>query len=225
MRTALPQATVVVDHFHLVQRANQTVTRVRQRVTREHPGSRGHKKDPAWANRRLLLRGRERLSARAFTRMWNGCVDGDPDGEILAAWIAKEQLGALLACPARGGNRHDIAHRLHDFYAWAADVDVPEVITLACTIETWWPETLAFLQLGITNAATEGTNRLIKNLKRHACGFTNHRHHRDRVRLSCIHNKTRMSARTQAVARSRLKSQFTSNDTARASTSCNPGMS
>jgi transposase len=33
VRAHLPQATVVVDHFHVVQLANQTVSAVRRRVT------------------------------------------------------------------------------------------------------------------------------------------------------------------------------------------------
>jgi transposase len=89
-----------------------------------------------------------------------------PVRELLAAWIAKEELRALLGCAARGGIRHDIAHRLHRFYARCADVDVPEVTTLAETVPTWWPATLVFLQTGITNAGTEGTNRLVKQVKR-----------------------------------------------------------
>jgi transposase len=44
---ALPDAVIVVDHFHLVRLANQAVTKVRQRVTREHLGRRGTTKDPA----------------------------------------------------------------------------------------------------------------------------------------------------------------------------------
>ena len=47
-----------------------------------------------------MLRARERLSDTAFARMWNGCLDTDPSGQILAAWIAKEQLRALLGCAA-----------------------------------------------------------------------------------------------------------------------------
>jgi hypothetical protein len=27
--------------------------------------------------------------------MWNGCIDHDPTGQILTAWIAKEKLRAL----------------------------------------------------------------------------------------------------------------------------------
>ena len=97
----LPQATVVVDHFHLVQLANRMVTKVRQRVTQQQLGRRGRRTDPVWANRRMLLRARERLSERAFTRMWNGAVDNDPSGQLLAAWIAKEELRAKGRIPDR----------------------------------------------------------------------------------------------------------------------------
>lgn len=68
--------------------------------------------------------------------MWNGPIDSNAE-EILTAWIAKEELRALLV----------IAHRLHRFYTWAADADIPEVAALAHTVEVWWPEILAFLQL------------------------------------------------------------------------------
>jgi len=57
---------------------------------------------------------------RAFTKMWNGLVDGDPSGQILTAWIAKEELRALFATARSGGVRHDVAHRLTRFYAWCA---------------------------------------------------------------------------------------------------------
>jgi transposase len=197
VRRALPHAVIVVDHFHLVALANQAVTRVRQRVTRERLGRRGRATDAAWANRRLLLRGREHLSKRAFARLWNGCLQADPSHQLLAAWIAKEEMRALLGCAGR--DRDVIAHRLWRFYDWCARVEVPEVTTLAETVQAWWPEILAFLQLRITNAGTEGTNRLIKQVKRHACGFRNEGHYHDRVRLHSTHNRTRVSARINAL--------------------------
>src|SRR3954467_9630450 len=54
LREHLPAAAVSVDPFHLVKLANDTVTEVRQRVTREHKGRRGRGVDPTWTNRRLL---------------------------------------------------------------------------------------------------------------------------------------------------------------------------
>ena len=184
---------MVVDHFHLVQLANQTVTAVRQRVTQQQLGRRGRRTDPVWANRRRLLRARERLSEQAFTRMWNDAVDNEPTGQLLGAWIAKEELRALLSTAARGGQRHDIAHRLFRFYDWCARADIPEVTTLATTVETWWPEILGFLQTGITNAGTEGRNRLVKDAARVAFGFRSLDNQRRRVRFHCT--RQRASAR------------------------------
>ncbi len=94
---ALPHAVIVVDHFHLVRLANQAVTRVRQRVTRQVLGRRGTTRDPAWANRRRLLRARERLTSEQFNRMWEQILAQEATGELLAAWIAKEELRYLLA--------------------------------------------------------------------------------------------------------------------------------
>ena len=152
VRAVLPDAQVAVDHFHLIMITNKTVTAVRQRVTRDLLDRRGRKTDPTWANRRLLLRGRERLSPAALARMWNGCVDNDPTGQILSAWIAKEELRALCATAARGGHRHQIHQRLWAFYQWCADAQISELTTLAETIETWWPAIEVFLTAGLVPA-------------------------------------------------------------------------
>jgi transposase len=199
VRAALPDAAIAVDHFHLIMLANKAVTAVRQRVTRDLFDRRGRKTDPTWANRRLLLRAREHLSARALARMWNGCIDHDPTGQILSAWIAKEELRALCATAARGGHPGEIRDQLHVFYLWCADAQIPELTTLAETIETWWPAIEVFLTTGLTNARTEGTNRLIKQVKRAACGFRNRENYRRRVRLHCTRRTRRLSARNSTV--------------------------
>lgn len=45
-RDALPRAQLVVDRFHLVKRANQTVEATRRRATWDSRGRRGRKADP-----------------------------------------------------------------------------------------------------------------------------------------------------------------------------------
>ena len=182
---ALPHAVIVVDHFHLVRLANQAVTRVRQRVTRQVLGRRGTTRDPAWANRRRLLRARERLTHQQFTKMWDEILAQEATGELLAAWIAKEELRYLLALARSHASRSEISSRLFAFYDWCARANVPEVTTLAKTIEAWWPQILAFIDTGITNAATEANNRLIKDAARIAFGFRNLDNQRRRVRLHC----------------------------------------
>ena len=68
---------------------------------------------------------------------------------------------------------------------------MPESTRLAATIERWWPEIEAFLRLGMTNARTEGHNRVIKQIKRVACGFRNQTIYERRIMM---HNATRRAA-------------------------------
>lgn len=194
----LPNARLVVDHFHLVKLANDCVTKVRRRVIWDQKGRRGRKIDPAWANRRRLLTARERLSSKAFTAMWNSLSDSDPSAQILAAWIAKEELRTLLALARTGATRDVIATQLYAFYDWCAATTIDELHTLATTVETWWPEIEAFLDTGITNARTEGLNRLVKQVKRSGCGFRNVDNQHRRVRFHCTrtHRAATAASRT-----------------------------
>ena len=50
-----------------------------------------------------------------------------------------------------------------------------------------------FLELGVTNARTEGHNRVIKQVKRVACGFRNQANYERRIML---HSAARRAART-----------------------------
>lgn len=50
--------------------------------------------------------------------------------------------------------------------------------------EPWWPEILAFIHTGITNAGSEGTNRVIKTVARDAYGFRNPENQRLRTRTA-----------------------------------------
>ena len=129
--------------------------------------------------------------------MWNGCVDHDPSGAILSAWIAKEGLRVLCAIAVRSGHPGEIRRQLWAFYRWCADAQIPELTTLAETIETWWPAIEVFLITGLTNARTEGTNRLIKQVKCAACGFRNRDNYRRRVRLHCTREPAECQRETQ----------------------------
>ncbi|ULN70469.1 ISL3 family transposase [Mycolicibacterium smegmatis] len=191
----LPNATIVVDHFHLVKLANDALTKVRRRVTWDLRDRRGRKADPEWANRRRLLRGRERLSDKSFAKMWNAIIDADDTGQILSAWIAKEELRTLLSTVRLGGDPHLTRHRLHRFLTWCIDSKIPELLALAGTVDTWWPEINAFIGTGITNARTEGYNRLVKQVKRAACGFRNPTNSARRIRFHCT-RKQRTATRT-----------------------------
>ncbi len=151
IRTALPNATIIIDHFHLIALANDALTKVRRRVTWELRERRGRKRDPEWANRRRLLTAWERLSDKSFTKMWNQISAEDPTAQILSAWIAKEELRTLCSTARTGGDPHLTSQRLYRFLTWCIDSNIPELLTLAATVDTWWPQINAFITTGITN--------------------------------------------------------------------------
>src|SRR5215203_596550 len=86
----------------------------------------------------------------------------DPTNEIGAAWGVKERLRLLL----KEREPSKIRWRLADFYDAALDAQIPETTRLARTIETWWPAILVALTHDVSNARTEGFNRVIKQTKR-----------------------------------------------------------
>src|SRR5260370_9779858 len=103
-------------------------------------------------------------------------VTGASDGIGAAAARPLSDVGGavVVMVGGRSGCRpHRDLRRLFRFYDWCARIDVPEITTLAQTIKRWQPELLVFLETKITNARTEGTGWLIKQVKRAACGFRN----------------------------------------------------
>jgi transposase len=185
IRRYLPYATIVVDHFHVVKLAGDTVAEVRRRIATQLRGRRGRNTDPEYKIRNLLRRNREDLSGKAFAKLWDTLVDlGAPGVTILKTWIAKEELRRLLALAGTGATRSVISHRLYRFYTWCADAAVPELERLATTIETWWPCIEAFIRTGITNAASEGYNRVVKLDARNAYGYRNPANQRLRTRCA-----------------------------------------
>ncbi len=88
----LAHARRVADPFHVVRVGNRCVDQVRRRVQNETLGHRGRKHDPLYRIRTLLLTGSERLDERGSERMLLGLRVGDPDDELLGAWLAKESV-------------------------------------------------------------------------------------------------------------------------------------
>ncbi|MFD8001347.1 transposase [Streptomyces mirabilis] len=103
---------------------------------------------------------------------------------ITVAWNAKEDLLDLLATARTRPDREQVRDLLYRFYRRCADADLPELQRLATTVETWWPEILAFLHTGITNVGSEGTNRVIKTIARDAYGFRSPGNQRLRTRCA-----------------------------------------
>ncbi|MEU8252419.1 ISL3 family transposase, partial [Nonomuraea sp. NPDC048916] len=182
VREILPHAQLVVDPFHVVQAATKMVAAVRRRAIFARYGRRGRSGDPEYGMRRTLQRNYEDLHPDRFTAMWNTFIDAGPHGEeVLAAWIAKEELRKVFTATCAAGVRD----RLHAFFSWCHTHDhIPELVTLAETVSRWREQIAAAVILKVSNAASEGTNRVIKLVARIAFGLRNPANQRRRSRYA-----------------------------------------
>ena len=182
LRTSLPDATRVLDCFHVTRLGFATVDDVRRRVQQDSTGHRGRRDDPLWRIRRVLRRGADNLTPRGWERLLAGLEAGDVDAQIAKTWIAAQDLRLIY----RAKTREAAARLLHRWLVYCADSEVPELHRLARTIDSWRTELLASFDTGgVSNGPTEATNLLIKKIKRVGHGFRNFDNYRLRLLLHC----------------------------------------
>ena len=178
----LGHATLVVDHFHIIQLANRVIDDVRRRVQNTTTGHRGRKRDPLYRIRKLLLKACGDLDARGWQRLADALRAGDPDGAVTAAWQLKEITRDLYRAKDIDAARHTLTL----LNAWADSGAVPETRRFAATVRRWENEMLAYFTTGgASNGPTEAVNLTIKQIKRTGRGFTNFDNYRLRLLLRC----------------------------------------
>jgi transposase len=194
---ALPHAAVVVDCFHIVQLAQRHLADLRRRLTWKQHGRRARKGDGIYTVRKLLRRNKEDLTEEQLTLLKAELeYMGTCGRQIHAAWQAKERLRDLLRLTVHRAHvtpdRSAISAARYRFHAHIADhAHLPELLVLAETVEQWWDGIETYLTTGITNAASEGNNRLIKLEARNAFGFRNRANQRLRSRCATTRRSRR----------------------------------
>ena len=135
---------------------------MRRRVQNETLGHRGRKADPLYRIRKLLLAGYERLDERGHDRVLLGLRHGDPNDELLGAWLAKESVRDIYL-----SEDPKVASVLLDkAIVGCQDDDVEEIRSLGATLERWRTEILNHHRTGASNGPTEGLNLCVKKVKR-----------------------------------------------------------
>lgn len=175
----LDHATRVADPFHVVRVANRCLDAVRRRVQNEVLGHRGRKDDPLYRIRKLLLTGSERLNERGTDRLLFGLRAGDPNDEVVGAWLAKESVRDVYLA----SNHADAAVLLDKAIVGCQNDEVAEIRSLGNTLASWRTEILARHTTGASNGPTEGLNLCVKKVKRAGHGFRRFDHYRLRVLL------------------------------------------
>lgn len=131
--------------------------------------------------RRVLLTGGERLSERGWERLEAGLVAGDPDDEVLDAWLAKEHVRDVYL----SADADEAARLLDKAIAFCDDSHVHEVRRLGRALVRWYDEILAHHRTGASNGPTEALNLLVKKVKRVGHGHRSFANYRIRLLLHC----------------------------------------
>ena len=106
---------------------------------------------------------------------------GDPDDEVLGAWLAKEYLRDVYLTD----DPNEAALLLDRVIAGCLADEVDEIVSLGNTLKRWRTQILAHHLTGASNGPTEAMNLLVKKIKRCGHGFKSFRNYRLRVLLHC----------------------------------------
>jgi transposase len=179
-RVVTPNATRVIDRFHVMRHAILAVDETRRRVQRDRLGHRGHAGDPLYKARKLLVI-KSTATDPALTERLEGLLAlGDPDGEVAFAYSVKEAVAQFYETD----DPEQAVDLLRDIIDLASKRSAPfEVRRLAKTLRNWFEPIVAWHQAKVSNGPTEGMNNLLKRVKRVAFGFTNFKNFRMRALL------------------------------------------
>lgn len=158
IQTALPDAVIVADKFHVIALANRALHEVRGRGRRMRAGT------DAWVLHRNIERlrpGEQEQLAAALKR----------DDSLRKAWLLKEGLRTVYE--ARDAEEAQLW--LDRWLKEALESGLEPLQRTARTLGNWRQEILNYWQYRLTNAMVEGKHNRVKVLKRRAYGYRNDR--------------------------------------------------
>jgi transposase len=168
----LPEATAVMDPFHVVHLAGDALDRCRRRVQQDLHGHRGRKDDPLYRARRVLHTGADLLTDRQQQRL-TALFEADEHVQVEATWgIYQRMIGAYREPDRAKGRR--LMSNLIDALAHGVPAALTELITLGRTLKKRAADVLAYFDRpGSSNGPTEAINSRLEHLRGSALGFRN----------------------------------------------------
>ena len=168
----LPQATAVMDPFHVVRLAGDAVTACRQRVQQQLHGHRGRKDDPLYRARRTLLTSAGLLTKRQQHRL-AVLFASDDHVQLEATWGIYQRIITAYRHPDRREG-----HRLMRSVIASVSAGVPDLLVevrrLGRTLKKRAADVLAYFERpGTSNGPTEAINGRLEHLRGSALGFRN----------------------------------------------------
>lgn len=172
--TFLPNATIVIDKFHVVRYVTWALENVRKRIQKElHPSKRKYFK----RSRKILLSHFESLKQESRDALE---VMLQQSSELATAYYLKEQFYDVM----ESKNRIEAGTKLKKFILSAQVSNLKEFKACLTMLGNWGKYILNAFDCPFSNGFTEGSNNKIKVIKRNAYGYRNFENFRNRILLS-----------------------------------------
>jgi transposase len=177
----LPEATTVMDPFHVVALAGAKLDLIRQRIQQQTRGHRGRTGDPLYGVRRTLRTRLPLLSSRQRSRLEAVFADDDHLA-VQVTWGVYQRIIAAYGHPDRPrGKTMMIA--IIDSLRRGVPTALEELAQLGRTLHRRRADVLAFFDHHASNGPTEAINGRLEAMRRNALGFRNLTHYRWRSLL------------------------------------------
>ena len=160
----LPNAKVVIDHFHVVKLMNERLAAFRTQLHRNI--KRGYKKDVLKGTKWLLLKNPEHLDEKKdeTQRLELALALNEP---LAIAYYLKEDLRQIWSQT----DKKTAKKVIEDWIARANASGIRLLKKMANTLTTYRNAILAYYDYPISSGPLEGLNNKIKTLKRQAYGY------------------------------------------------------
>lgn len=175
----LPEAALVVDHFHVTKLMNEKLDQLRRLLW--HAERDVNKRKVIKGTRWLLLRnGNDIFDHQHRNRLENALNMNKP---LMTAYYLKEDLREIW----NQFRKEDAEKVLDEWVRQALDAKIQPLTVMASTIRAYKPYILAWYDHCISNGRIEGINNKIKVLKRQIYGFRNDEYFN--LRLYALHDR------------------------------------
>jgi transposase len=168
----LPDATAVMDPFHVVRLAGDALNDCRRRVQQDIHGHRGGTSDPLYNARRTLHTGADLLTDKQKDRLAALFAD-DQHKQVEATWGVYQKMIAAYREPDRTRGRAKMRQLIQDISS-AVPAAPTEIKKLGRTLNRCASHVLAYFDRpGTSNGPTEALNGRLEHLRGSALGFRN----------------------------------------------------
>lgn len=172
----LPAACEVMDPFHVVQLAGDSMDKARQRIQQDTRGHRGRSGEPLYGVRLTLHTGLDLLTDKQRTRLENVFAD-DKHAVVETTWEVYQRIVAAYRDSDKLRGRTALEKLISTISARVPE-ELEEVRTLGHTMKRRATDILAYFNHPHTsNGPTEAVNGRLEHLRGIALGFRNLTHY------------------------------------------------